>query len=264
MLLASCTLLNKEGVGYIACYTIADARIPEGFDGVKIVFVSDFHYKSTLKENGLMVIIRQIQQQRPDLVLLGGDYTEGKNGIAYVDEFFGQLSVLRPPLGIYGVLGNHDDFNGREQTLRAMRQAGIGILDNQGFWLSKGGGRIRLIGTADLRFSTPDLTEALAGIGSNDFVILVSHQPDIVERYKPALRANLILSGHTHGGQVTYFDYAPKTSSLYGQKYRYGLKELPSGGRLIITSGIGTSLIGIRFGPPEEIVVVTLRASEGR
>ncbi|MCL2520788.1 MAG: metallophosphoesterase [Spirochaetaceae bacterium] len=260
-------MLNSEGALFTH-YTIKDRAVPEAFDGFKIAFISDFHYKSTLREAGLAVIIKQLNESGADIIILGGDYAEGRQRAnlterreANLRELFSYLVKLQAPYGVYAVLGNHDDYHLRNRVIAEINRAGITNLENNGLALSRGSQRLWLAGVADMRFSLPNLPAALAGRRPDDFTILVSHTPDFVEQYDVSA-INLVLSGHTHGGQVTFLGWAPFTSSRYRQRYKYGLVPLPSGnGQIIITSGIGTSLLNVRLGPPEEIVIITLRAN---
>jgi predicted MPP superfamily phosphohydrolase len=256
---SGCSALDKEGVGLVKHYTIVDDSLPIAFDNTRLVFVSDFHYKSTLREAGLGHIINQIMALNADLIILGGDYSAShKHLLRYGNQFAQYLAKLSAPLGIYAIMGNHDDFNGADETKQMLAKAQITLLENDNVILNKNGSIINIVGVADKRFNNPNLVKAMQGINPKNFSILLSHQGDFVENMGD-VAFNLVLSGHTHAGQVTYFNFAPRTSSRYGQKYRYGLIPLATGGSLIVTSGLGTSNINVRFGPAEEIVIITLK-----
>ncbi|NLG84555.1 MAG: metallophosphoesterase [Firmicutes bacterium] len=237
---------------------IMDADVPTGFDGTRIVFISDIHHGPYFSRPRLKRLVQRINALKPDLILLGGDYVH--RSPRFIRSCFAELAHLQAPLGVYGVLGNHDHWAGAAASREAMVKAGIRPLDNRGYWIFRGGRRIRIGGVGDLRTDTQDLRPLLSGVKADDFTILVSHNPDFVEEIGPfADRIDLILNGHTHGGQVTFFGlWAPLVPSKYGQKYRTGVIDL-AGMKAIVSNGIGTVTPPVRFFARPQIVVVVLK-----
>ena len=235
---------------------IKSADIPDSFKGAKIVFISDIHLGPYLTAGRLSRIVDQINAIHPDLILLGGDYVHYNT--RYVKPVFQELGKLRSPCGVYAVLGNHDNYAGADYTKKMMLKNGINICDNQSYWVKKGKDSIKIGGVGDLWEETQAPENTFKGLKKSDFAILMTHNPDYLENMQTDL-IDLTLSGHTHGGQVTFFGlWAPILPSEFGQKYRYGL--IDSGNmKSYITSGIGTVTVPLRFFCRPEIVVLTLK-----
>ncbi len=200
----------------------------------------------------------------PDLVLLGGDYVYAETD--YAASCFAELARLEAPLGRYRSAGQSRLRRARQRgartrrpTIEAIRDASITLLDNQAVWIEKAGARIRLGGVSDYQMGRPRLGPTLEGTGADDFVLLLSHNPDFAEELPPGA-VDLMLSGHTHGGQITFFGlWAPYLPSDYGQKYRTGLVVTEST-TVIVSNGIGTIFPPIRFFAPPQIVEITLES----
>lgn len=233
--------------------TIESDQIPAQFDGKKIVFISDIHAGKYFDQGRVDSLVAQVNTLDPDLILLGGDYVDGES--EYIQPTFKSLSKLKAPLGVYAVLGNKDP---QYYTLDAIPQYGLTYIGNKGTWIEEDGSRIRLGGVGDYNNGAqlPGYTTSV--VSSQDFVILLTHNPDyfpLVDKSK----IDLVLSGHTHGGQVTFFGFwAPTTHSDYGNKYRTGvIKE--NGSTLIVSNGVGTTILPVRFFARPQIIVLNLK-----
>jgi predicted MPP superfamily phosphohydrolase len=237
--------------------TIRDPDVPPAFDGLRVAFLSDIHAGPFVSRRRVRHVVDSVCALRPDLILLGGDYAYRDPGA--VGPALAELGRLRAPLGVYGVLGNHDHWLGAAATRRGMSAAGIVDLDNRGVWLRRRGQRVRLCGVDDLWEGRQDLATALDGATQTDFVLLLSHNPDYAEKLGAA-PVDLVLSGHTHGGQVTLFGaWAPFLPSDHGQKYRAGLVSARGGLRVLVTNGTGQTVVPLRLFARPEIVLLTLR-----
>ena len=160
-------------------------------------------------------------------------------------------------MGRFSVLGNHDHWESAPASRHALDAAGIARVDNAGTWLERGGARLRVCGVGDLWTDHQDLPAALGDATDRDAVILLSHNPDFAEEVRDR-RVGLIVSGHTHGGQVVVPGYgAPIVPSRYGQKYLHGLVRGLSC-QVFITRGVGTVTPPVRFLCRPEIVLITL------
>lgn len=245
-------------------YTCESPELPAAFDGTRIVLLTDIHRGPFYSQERVGRLVDRVNTLEPDLVLLGGDYIYG--GTEYEASCFAELAGLQAPLGRFAVLGNNDygdrdsDDPGPDGAIAAASDAGIPLLRNQAVWIEKEGQQIRVGGVADYWVDTPDLAPIVAGTDTSDFVLLASHNPDYAEDL-PAGAVDLVLSGHTHGGQVTLFgSWGVLVPSKYGQKYRTGIVTNEST-TVIVSNGIGTSTpLPIRLFAPAQIVVVTLRS----
>ncbi len=256
--LVSCSTtknLSRRGAQHVNKYDFYHKDIPEAFDGFRIAFISDLHYKSALQEKGLIQLVRQLQTINPDLMLMGGDYQEG---CQYVTELFDRLAEIQPKYGIAGVMGNNDYERCHEEIVAEMRKHGMRVLENTCDTISKDNQRIIVAGVRnpfDLKHNGISPTLALK---PEDFVILLTHTPDYVEDVDVS-NTDLALAGHTHGGQVTLMGlYAPVVPSHYGRRFLKGKKKSSAGVPVIITNGIGTSSKKLRMFAPSEIVVIEL------
>jgi predicted MPP superfamily phosphohydrolase len=248
----------------VAQYTCESPELPAAFDGTRVVLLTDIHCGRFYSEERVRRLVDRVNELRPDLILLGGDYVY--DGTKYEASCFAEFARLDAPLGCFAVLGNHDygdrdsDSPGPDSAIEAATEAGITLLRNQAVWIEKDGQRVRVGGVADYWEDRPRLAPIVAGTKTSDFVLLVSHNPDYSEDL-PAGAVDLVLSGHTHGGQVTLFgSWGFLVPSIYGQKYRTGVVKNEAT-TVVISNGIGTStIVPIRLFAPAQIVVITLRS----
>ena len=197
----------------------------EELAGKKAVLAGDFHFKSKHRVNQ---VVRKINEQNADYIFYIGDYTE-KVPADYVAE---KLSQVNAP--VYSVSGNHDMPEDFQKLPNLLRNSHI-VNDN--------------ITIAGVDYFSPNIKKALEN--AKDPVILLSHNPDILPKVPG--RVKLILSGHTHGGQVTLFGRPFVTPSAY--KFGKGVIN----NRLIITGGTGTSIVPARLFNPPEITVIEFK-----
>lgn len=231
--------------------------IPESFTGKKIVFVSDLHQDFYFSQKRTADLVQRINGLSPDIIILGGDYVDAK--AEYISSCFQELKNLKAKMGVFGVLGNHDYEASAVLTKKAMQEAGIFVLDNKAIWVYSipDNQSIKIGGVEDYLKSFPDFSPAINDVQESDFVILVSHNPDFSMQLKNN-KIDLVLSGHNHGGQVTFFGKWAYIESPYGQKFRYGLTKTGYTS-VYTTSGVGTTFLPLRFFAPPEIVEITLK-----
>ena len=238
-------------------------HLPAPFAGTKIAFLSDFHHSQVVPRSYLEKVVATANSHDADYIVLGGDYVTAGwkyplfHGNRYIKPCFEILAKLRARAGRFAVTGNHDTAAGLGEINSAMAAAGIENLSNRGVWLERNGTRLRLCGVGDLMTQSHNLPAALGDASTRDAVILVTHNPDYAEHLNDP-RVGLMLSGHTHGGQVVLpFVGAPVNPVRYGQKYLYGLVQAPHT-QVYVTRGIGVLPIPIRVNCPPEIAVLTL------
>jgi uncharacterized protein len=222
-------------------------------------------------------IIAAANALEPDVHLLMGDYVAShrfSTGRVSYEEVADAALALKAPLGTFAIMGNHDWWEDVEAghtgtTARPHAQhvfvaAGLPVLDNSARRLEKEGKPFWLSGTNSLvalrrpgnRFeSRADLSAALAQVNDDAPIIHLAHEPDLFVEVPE--RVSLTLSGHTHGGQVRLFGYSPVTPSAFGNRFAYG-HVIENGRHLVVSGGLGCSIMPVRFGVPPEIVVLDL------
>ena len=242
------------GVDRVVKYDFTHRDVPEAFEGFRIAFISDLHYKSLLKERGLNDLVRLLIAQKADVLLMGGDYQEG---CEYVEPLFAALSRVKTPMGTYGVMGNNDYERCHDEIVRTMKHYGMRVLEHEVDTLRKDGQQIIIAGVRNPFDLTHNGVSPTLALSPKDFVILLVHTPDYIEDVSVA-NTDLALAGHTHGGQVRVFGVAPVLNSHYGNRFLTGLAYNTAKIPLIITNGIGTSQLPIRIGAPAEVVMITL------
>jgi predicted MPP superfamily phosphohydrolase len=168
------------------------------------------------------------------------------------------LKDLHAPLGVYSVLGNHDWWYGGMRVRSGLEKNGIKVLENESAQIDARGTSFRLVGFADLWTRPQRINDALAGVPEGQPVIGLTHNPDIFPNVPP--RVQLLLAGHTHGGQVRFPIIGPVVeSSKYGDRWVRG-HVIEDNHHLFVTTGIGTSIIPVRFGVTPEIVLLTVKS----
>jgi len=251
-------LLNKIERIAIRKYNFFCNDVPSSFDGVKIVFLSDIHHGRTFQLEKLKALIELTNNLHPDIILLGGDYVTHDAGS--IITFFDAACELSAPLGIFGVLGNHDRNTDALLSEQCMSEAGITLIDNYAVWVYKGDDRIRIGGVGDLTTNIQDIEPMLEGTIKEDLMILVTHHPDYAELL-PENRIDLMLSGHTHGGQISFLGkWVPPWPSAAKMKYLTGVVK-EGNTTVIISNGIGTVGPPIRIFATPQIWEITLRCT---
>lgn len=235
--------------------TVKNRDIPDSFNGKTIVFVSDIHYGPFFSRERVRDLVNRINALEPDIVLLGGDDVDHIETDAA--PCYEELANLKAPLGKYSVPGNHEW--GREKLAeQEMKEAGITPLRNSAVWIHDGNESIRIGGVGDFWHDSQDIGPTIGEADESDYVLLLSHNPDYAGEIETD-KIDLVLSGHTHGGQVTFFGlFAPYTNSKYGQKYRSGFAETDHT-TVYVTRGVGTTFLPVRFFSRPEITVIRLQ-----
>lgn len=229
-------------------------RLPAKLDGLRVVHLSDFHYGPLVNPQHLQRAVKVANDLRPDLIALTGDYiSQDRIYAAPCAEVVGKLRARH---GVYAVLGNHDHWTDAQLIADLFRAEDIRVLVNEGSRMDLHGESFWLAGVDDTMVGLEDLSLALAGARHNELKLLLAHNPTILRR---AARAgvDLVLSGHTHGGQVTW----RSEKSRSGRPRRRMLRGLGRRGntQIYVTRGLGTVVLPIRYGCPPEISVLDLR-----
>ncbi|HYY59709.1 MAG TPA: metallophosphoesterase [Pyrinomonadaceae bacterium] len=229
-------------------------RLPRALDGLRIVQLSDIHHSPFTGSEQIKHAIETANSLEPDVVALTGDYVSHER--EYAAPCAEMLGRLRARYGVYAVLGNHDHWTDAELITDLFRLAGIRMLINEGMRFEQKGAAFWLAGVDDTMVGLEDLSLALAGSRHDEMKLLLAHNPVILRR---AARAgvDLILSGHTHGGQVAL----RSERSASGRPRRRLLKGLGRQGetQIYVTRGLGTVVLPIRYGCPPEVSLLELR-----
>lgn len=235
-------------------------------NGLRVVAISDIHAGSPfINEAKLDKLVETANAQQPDVIVLLGDFLiQGVPGGSYMppDKIASHLKNLRARYGVYAVLGNHDWWGDGAGLKRALESAGIRELENDAARIETSKGAFYIVGLSDLWTRRPNPNTALARIPSADAqlpVIAITHNPDLFAKL-PA-RFALTLAGHTHGGQVRLpFIRRFVVPSRYGARYIEG-HVVEDNRHLYVTTGVGTSILPVRFRVPPEIVTLELKSA---
>ncbi len=237
---------------------------PRELDGLRIAVLTDLHVGSPY--NGvdkLRRIVAETNSARPDLILLAGDYVikDVLGGTAVPpDEIASRLRDLAAPFGVFAVLGNHDWWYGARRVADAFHDAGIRTVDDDAIAIDGPHGRFWVVGVSDYWEGTHDVRGALAHVVDDAPIVALTHNPDVFPDVPD--RVALTIAGHTHGGQVCLpIVGCPIVPSRYGQRYVAG-HIVEDGRHFFVSTGLGTSIIPVRFRVPPEISIVVLRAAD--
>lgn len=251
------TNCQHPGIRRVRTYDVSSVDIPHDFEGFRILFIADTHYPSLFTNKTLEGLGELIEEIAPDAMMLGGDYQEGCD---YVEPLFATMMRRHPKFGTYAILGNNDKERCTDSIKSLMSVYGISFIEDTAVQISKGHSHITVAGAVNT-FSSKEMTPSpTLHLSPKEFVILLTHTPDYAED-QDVTNSDLVLAGHTHGGQVTLFGaYAPVTSSHYGQRFLKGLNYNTAGQPVITTTGIGTSRRAVRFFAPSEVIIITLHS----
>jgi len=222
---------------------------PPKLNGYRIAFMTDFH---TITDEDMRNVAAELNERNIDLVLLGGDFSMGNS---HYQGTIQEIAQIHTTDGIFGVEGNHDTYH---LLFAEKERYGIMPLDNNGLHIRDG---FFLAGVRDLWNRNPNVAEATANARPDDFVLLVSHNPDVTMQ-QSTVGVDLILSGHTHGGQITFFGFPMYllrgSITEYGTRFGYGFAHSADGVPVFTSRGIGVYYSIPRIFARPEVVIFTM------
>jgi len=242
--------------------TIAIDNWPRELDGLRIAVLADIHADDWfVDDKKLRTIVERTNQLQPELIVILGDYMSSDGHVTRrvePEHFAAILKELHAPLGVYSVLGNHDWWYSGILVRRSLEKNGIQVLENEVIHFDARGTQLWLVGLADLWTRRQAVADTVAMVPEGKPFIALTHNPDIFPNLPQ--RVPLLLAGHTHGGQVRLpIIGSIVESSDYGDRYVMG-HVFENNHNLFVTTGIGTSIMPVRFGVPPEIVMLTVKA----
>lgn len=247
-------------------YEYNNPKIPEGFDQYKILQISDLHNK-----NFDGSLIKLVEESKPDIIVITGDLIDRRNtDIKVAIQLVKQLSTRAPT---YYVTGNHEQLSHQyDELMKEMKKLDLHLLDNSYVTLSNMGDEVGIIGVADPAIVQSEstylwnndenyMTESIEKLHKNsktDFNILLSHRPELFNVYKDS-QIDLVFSGHAHGGQVRLplIGAAVAPNQGFFPKYTEGM-YCEDSTSMVVSRGLGNSIIPVRINNPPEVVLVTL------
>jgi uncharacterized protein len=224
--------------------TLTFENFPKSFGEVTIFFISDIHKRSISEK-----LVEEVKESA-DLVIIGGDLCEKGVPMMRIES---NLALLRTIAPVYFVWGNNDYEIDYHQLDSLLLSQGVTILDNTAArFESETGDQMAIIGIDDIKTGRHQLDLALNDAGDDvPFRILVSHNPEIVDEVTPEQKIDLIMSGHTHGGQIRIFNMG---------LYKKGCIEKKGATTLLTSNGYGTTELPLRLGAPPETHLITIKS----
>jgi hypothetical protein len=231
-----------------------DARL----DGLRVAHLSDLHVGTMTPKSSAMAWVRAANERAADLAVVTGDMVT--SGTDYHEDIAEAVGALRAKMGVFVSMGNHDYFGEGEPLVSMLRKAGVKVLRNEGQVLERGGAPLWLAAIDDTWTRRDDLERAMRGRPDGATAVLLAHDPQSFDAAADA-GADLVLSGHTHGGQIAV-PFLYRRFSLATIAHRYNV-ELYRRGRstLFVHPGLGTTGPPIRLGVAPEVTILVLRAA---
>lgn len=237
------------------------AQLPPAFQGYRIVQISDLHVDEWMTAARLRQVVAIANRQQPDLLALTGDFVT-QNPEQYAATLTEVLQELQPRDQTVAVLGNHDHWQNPEITEKALRAAGITVLNNAVETLDRDRSQLAIAGLDDYWVGATRLEPVLEQLPAQVPAILLIHEPDFADTSAATQRFALQLSGHSHGGQVRIPFWGPPILPPLGQKYPAGRYQV--GNMMLYTNrGVGAVKPRVRFNSRPEITVFSLTGKRG-
>lgn len=254
-LIASYPFFIERYLFHVNTYQIPVPHLPTSFNGLRIAHLTDLHYGSLMPRIVIEQIIHSTNSLEPDIIVCTGDYIHERHASTQIDTVWPYLMKLRAKYGVYSVLGNHDHWGDTARSLSWLEQSGQNVR-HTAVPILKGEERIWIGGAGDYWEDELGIDQAFQHVPAHECKILLAHNPDSADtRYET--RVDLMISGHTHGGQVNIPFFGPPILPVQNKSYSSGFIRT---GRtnLYISRGLGWAILPVRFNCFPEISVLKL------
>jgi len=254
-LAGSYSVFVERNIVLVNRYTIPLKDLPPSFHGFTIAHLTDLHLGFLVSPAFIERVVAKTNALRPDAIVCTGDYVHKKEAKKEIEQVWPLLTTLQARYGVFSVLGNHDHWADTERSLYWLERSGQN-LRHQCKVITKGKERIVLGGAGDYWQDQLKIDQAFASSDEHDCRILLAHNPDSVDtHFKTPI--SLVLSGHTHGGQVVLPFVGPPLLPVNNKKYSSGLIRTDKT-QLFISRGIGWTIYPVRFNCYPEIALLEL------
>jgi hypothetical protein len=230
-------------------------NLPPALEGLRIVWLSDFHLYPHTELDVLQRAAAMATGLNPDVLVLGGDYVT-RNAEA-IFELAPTLANLNARYGVFSIIGNHDIWTNIDLIETGLAEAGIPLLKNQGVTLNINNTPLYLAGVDDGWSGRPNLAAAMANRPNGATTVLLAHEPDLADAFSLDPRLSLQLSGHSHGGQIRFLGIGAVVLPYLGRKYDLGLYKV-NGMWLYTNRGLGNVTEPLRYNCAPEVTEITL------
>ncbi len=254
-LISSYPVFIERYIFKVNTYQIPVSNLPSNFNGFTIAQLTDLHYGFLMPLFVVERIIHKINTIHKDLIVCTGDYIHEKNGTTEIDTVWSHLTKLNAQYGVYSVLGNHDHWGDTDRSLYWLEKSGQNIR-HEAIPITRGEERIWIGGAGDFWEDELGIDKAFHRVPTNECKILLSHNPDSADTISRT-RIDLMISGHTHGGQVNIPFVGPPILPVQNKSYSMGFIRGEKT-NVYISRGLGWAILPVRFNCYPEISVLKL------
>ncbi len=259
-LIASYPFLIERYNFQVNTYQIPVPNLPRAFNGFKIVQLTDLHFGFLMPLFVVKHLIHKINTLEKDIIVCTGDYIHEFDSDSQIDTIWPYLMKLSAKHGVYSVLGNHDHWGDFRRSLYWIERSGQNVR-HKSISIAEKGERIWIGGAGDYLEDDLSIDKAFQNVPSNECKILLAHNPDSADSYFTT-NVDLMISGHTHGGQINIPFIGPPVLAVKNREYSSGFIRSAKT-NLYISRGLGWSILPVRFNCPPEISVLKLVSNVG-
>jgi predicted MPP superfamily phosphohydrolase len=255
-LVASYPVFVERYIVLTNTYRIPVPNLPRAFSGFRVIQLTDIHHGFLVPLHFIRSVIARTNRIASDVIVCTGDYVRDRRSTKLIDAVWPVISGLKAPSGVFSVLGNHDHWADTSRSQYWLSRTGQD-LRHKVRRIERDGSRLWLVGAGDLWEDHRKLDDLMGNIPESECRLVLAHNPDTADT-KFSSRVDLMISGHTHGGQVNIPFVGTPVLPVRNKNYSSGLKTSPKGTRIFISKGIGWAVFPVRFNCLPEIAVLEL------